>query len=69
MYDIRQIAVTRPLARTTHTCSVCGRPIAIGSRYERHLYRDDAALTATLRVAKWHWPRCELPRADEVTYD
>lgn len=56
--EIREIAESRPLARTSHKCSVCGLPIAIGTRYQRILYRDNTSLRRDVRVIKWHLPRC-----------
>lgn len=58
--SIVTIASTRPLARSEHTCTVCGLPIAIGSRYERVVLRNDELLDRahSLRVVKWHLPFC-----------
>lgn len=57
---ITTINESRPLARTSHTCSVCGLPIAIGTRYSRTLIRDDDLLDRkkALKVVKWHLPLC-----------
>lgn len=53
---VREIATSRPLARVSHTCTICGCPIAIGQRYERILYRDLTALnqSRSLRTVKLH---------------
>ena len=58
--SVRHLSSTRPLARLEHSCSVCGFPIAIGTRYERILLRDTDALNQkkSLRVIKWHLPHC-----------
>lgn len=63
---ITTISESRPLARTTHTCTVCGLPIAIGTRYSRHVISNDDALDRKhkLRVIKWHLPYC--PRGEET---
>lgn len=53
---VTSIAASRPLARTPHTCIICGKPIAIGSQYNRHVYRDNDTLDRrhALRVVKYH---------------
>lgn len=58
--EIKQLSSTRPLARQEHKCTVCGMPIAIGTRYERILTKDLDALNPEkpLRVIKWHLPHC-----------
>lgn len=54
--NVTAISEARPLARLPHRCTICGRPIAIGSRYGRYVYRDDDALDrkTAIRVAKFH---------------
>ena len=49
-----------PLAAHPHNCTVCGRPIAIGSRYHRVVLRNHESLDRrkALVVAKYHLPYC-----------
>ena len=58
--SITTISESRPLARSFHTCTVCGTPIAIGLRYQRIVLRNHDALNLkkALRVVKWHLPFC-----------
>lgn len=49
---------SRPLARLSHTCSVCGQPIAIGSRYSRTVVIDAESIRNRLKVIRWHLPHC-----------
>lgn len=57
---VSTISESRPLAQTSHTCTVCGTPIAIGLRYHRIVLRNDDALNPkkALQVIKWHLPFC-----------
>lgn len=57
---VHEIAASRPLARVPHICTVCGLPIAIGTRYSRHIIRNDDLLDRrkNLQVVKWHLPFC-----------
>lgn len=66
--SITHISTSRPLARRAHTCSVCQKPIAIGSRYERNVIRDNDRLDqhTALRVYKWHLV-CPGFAAEETT--
>lgn len=58
--EIKQLSSERRRALKEHSCSVCGLPIAIGTRYERILTKDFDALNPKrpLRVVKWHLPFC-----------
>lgn len=56
--DIRKIAEACPLARRPHTCSVCGHPIAIGSRYGRIVAIQTSSLDRKPSVFKFHKPAC-----------
>jgi hypothetical protein len=57
---LKQIRESRPLARTPHHCTVCGLPIAIGTRYQVIIYKDNEALdrNKSLKSVKWHLPIC-----------
>lgn len=57
---ITTISETRPLARVSHLCTVCGQPIAIGSHYSRIVLRNHDTLNPrkALAVIKWHLPYC-----------
>lgn len=63
--SITHIAESRPLARTSHTCTICGTSIAIGTRYIRYVYRDDDALDrrTAIRQAKLH---VSCPRKEDA---
>lgn len=59
---VSTISESRPLARTPHTCTVCGLQIAIGTRYSKHVLCNHDALNPKKRlvVVRWHLPYCPL---------
>lgn len=63
--QITTISETRPLAHTSHLCTVCGRAILPGTHYSRILLRRDDALDVrkALTVVKWHLPYCPAGEA------
>lgn len=56
----RQLREASPLARTPSNCTVCGLPIAVGSRYTKIVYIDHEELNSKrkLKTVKWHLPTC-----------
>jgi len=54
--DIIEISNSSPLARVEHSCIICGTPIAIGTKYLRHVVRDTNAIDPrrSLRIFKYH---------------
>lgn len=57
----REIEATRPLAARPHTCTICGLPIAIGTRYAKHVLYLPEALDKKRRLmaVRYHLPQCE----------
>lgn len=57
---VSTISESRPLARTPHVCTVCGLPIAIGSRYSKHVLCNHDSINPKKRlvVVRWHLPYC-----------
>lgn len=63
---VREISATRPLAGKPHTCTICGLPVAIGTRYARHTLYNKEAIDRKRRliVVCYHLPSCpqEAPK-------
>lgn len=64
MTDLPRISLieeSRPLAARLHTCTICGQPIAIGSRYDRYVIANRDLVGPNrhkrLRALKCHYPR------------
>lgn len=64
--EVREVSATRPLAGRPHRCTICGLPIAIGTRYARHTLYDRGALDRKKRlfVVCYHLPSCTPVRGD-----
>lgn len=55
------------VARKSHRCTICGKPIIPGQTYGREVWRDYDALDArhSIGVAKYHiTPRCDTEACD-----
>lgn len=56
---IRKVEESRPLARRPHTCSVCGHPIAIGTRHVRCVFVDTSLRgPQRLTTVRYHDGKC-----------
>jgi hypothetical protein len=51
-----ELSSSCPLAQREHCCIICNSPIAIGSRYFRHVIRNNDLVDKkhNLRVLKYH---------------
>lgn len=61
-----ELEATHPLAGRLHTCTICGLPIAIGTRYAKHVLYLPGALDRKKRLmaVRYHLPQCPAEAYD-----